>query len=64
VDLNYTQNLRLTPRYTVQLAVDVFNVFDKQTGYNYDPSIHNPTFGTPRNYWDPRHMQVTARFQF
>ncbi len=64
LDLNYTQNLRLTPRYTVQLGVDVFNVFDKQTGYNYDPSVHNPTFGTPRSYWDPRHMQVTARFQF
>jgi hypothetical protein len=64
LDLNYTQHIRLTPRYSVQVGVDLFNVFDKQTGYNYDPAFHSATFGTPRTYWDPRHMQLTARFQF
>jgi hypothetical protein len=63
LDLNYTQNIKLQ-RYNVQLVGDLYNVFDKQTGYNYDPAFHSSTFGTPRNYWSPRLFQFTVRFQF
>jgi hypothetical protein len=64
LDLNYTQNFRLKGRYSVQIAADVFNVFDKQTGYNYQPAFHTSTFGTPRSYYDPRRLQLAVRFQF
>lgn len=64
MDLNYTQGLRFLKRYNAQVAIDLFNVFDKQTGYNYQPSVHAATFGTPRSYYSPRRIQVAARLQF
>jgi hypothetical protein len=63
VDLNYTQNFAIATRYNFQIALDVFNIFDKQTGYNIDPNAHSATFGQPRNYYAPRRLQVAARFQ-
>ena len=63
LDLNYTQNVRLG-RYTVQLIADVYNVFDKQTGYSINPVLTSPTFGQPRLFFDPRRVQLAARFQF
>ena len=64
LDLNYTQNVRFAQRINFQVALDLFNVFDTQTGYNYQPSVHTTTFGTPRSYFDPRRLQVALRFQF
>jgi hypothetical protein len=64
LDLNYTQNFRLAPRMNVQLAGDLFNVFDKQTGYDYDPRAHSSVYGQPRSYYSPRRFQVAARLQF
>jgi len=64
LDLNYTQNFRLGGRYNLQLAGDLFNVFNEQTGYNIQPAIHNSQYGQPRNYYDPRRFQLAARFQF
>lgn len=64
VDLNYTQNFRLKGRLNLQLAADLFNIFDEQTGYNIQPAFHDSTFGLPRSYYDPRRLQVAARLQF
>jgi hypothetical protein len=64
LDLNYTQNFRLRGRLNLQVVADMFNVFDKQTGYNFEPSVHNSLFNTPRNFYDPRRLQVAARLQF
>ena len=67
LDLNYTQNIplqQLAPRLNVQFVVDVFNVYDNQTGYNYNPFQRTPQFNTPRSYFDPRRLQVAARIQF
>jgi hypothetical protein len=64
LDLNYTQNIKLTKGINLQLAGDVFNVFNKQTGYSFEPRVHNSAFGTPRLYFDPRRAQVAARLQF
>jgi hypothetical protein len=64
VDLNYTQNFRLSGRYTLQVAGDLFNVFNSQTGYDIDPRFHSSTFGQPRLYYDPRRFQLAARFLF
>ena len=64
LDLNYTQNFRLKGRLNLQLAGDLFNVFNKQTGYNIDPNFHSSTYGMPRTYYDPRRFQLAARLQF
>lgn len=64
LDLNYTQEFRLKQHYRFQVTMDLFNVFNKQTGYNIEPRVHQSTFGIPRNYFDPRRLQIAARFQF
>ena len=64
LDLNYTQNIRLAHRMNVQFAADLYNVFNKQTPYNYQPSMHSPLFGQPRSYFDPRLLQLAVRFRF
>ncbi len=64
LDLNYTQNFRLAPRLNLQLAGDVFNVFNKQTGYDFQPSAHSSVFGQPRSYYTPLRLQLAARLQF
>lgn len=64
VDLNYTQNIRVMTSFNVQVALDLFNVFDEQTGYNIEPQAHNSAFGTPRSYYNPRRLQLAARFEF
>jgi hypothetical protein len=64
VDLNYTQNFKLKGRYNLQIAGDLFNVFNSQTGYDIDPYFHSSTYGQPRLYYDPRRFQLAARFQF
>jgi hypothetical protein len=64
VDLNYTQNLRLTGRLYLQVAADLFNAFDTQTGYDVEPRFHNSLYGQSRLYFDPRRLQVAARLRF
>ena len=38
-DLNYTQTIPLTRGINLQLVADVYNVFDKQTGYNFEDRV-------------------------
>ena len=65
LDLNYTQNIKLGERLNLQLAADLFNINNKQTGYNFEPSVHaGPAFNTARDYFDPRRFQLAARFRF
>ncbi|MFN8095980.1 MAG: carboxypeptidase regulatory-like domain-containing protein [Vicinamibacteria bacterium] len=64
LDLNYTQNVRLRGRLNLQIAADLFNVFDEQTGYDIEPRFHNSLYGQPRLYFDPRRLQVAGRLQF
>jgi hypothetical protein len=64
LDLNYTQNLPLKSRYRAQFALDLYNVFNKQTGYNYDPQAHSSTFGLARSFYPQRRVQAALRFFF
>jgi hypothetical protein len=64
LDLNYTHNLPFKTRYNAQVVLDWYNVFNSQTGYNYDPNAHNSTFGVPRSYYDPTRLQIAFRLQF
>jgi hypothetical protein len=64
LDVNYTQNVPLATRARVQIAVDLFNLFNNQTGYNIDPVAQSSVYGQPRTYFDPRRLQVAARVLF
>jgi hypothetical protein len=64
MDFNYTQNFRLPNRMNLQIAGDLFNAFNRQTGYNPQPSMQSSVFGLPRNYFDPRRFQLAARWRF
>lgn len=64
LDLNYTQNFPLMNGMNLQLVGDFYNVYNKQTGYSYQPDKQSPLFGTPRLSFDPRRFQLAARFQF
>jgi Carboxypeptidase regulatory-like domain len=39
VDLNYTQNWPIYRGFNLQFLVDVFNLYDNQTGYNYETRV-------------------------
>jgi len=39
MDLNYTQNFPLVRGINLQLVLDVFNVLNRQTGYNYEERV-------------------------
>ena len=64
MDLNYTQNYAFAKRYNAQVAIDVFNVFNSQTGYNIEPRVHSAGFGKPQSFFDPRRAQIAFRFMF
>ena len=48
----------------VQLVADLYNVFDKQTPYNFNPAAHSSTFMKPQSFFAPRRFQLAARVQF
>ncbi len=64
LDLKYIQNFHLKGRVQLQLDADLFNVFDRQTGYNVQPGRSSSEFGLPRSYFDPRRLQIAARLLF
>jgi hypothetical protein len=66
LDLNYTQNFYFgaNDRYAFQLRADLYNVFDKQTGYDINPIFDSAGYGNPRNYYNPRRLQLLAKFLF
>jgi hypothetical protein len=64
LDFKYIQDIRVGRGQTLQLIADLYNVFNKQTGYNPNPDMTAPTFGVARNFFDPRRLNVTVRFRF
>ncbi len=66
LDLNYTQNFFFGDdgRYNLQLRADLFNVFDSQTGYDIQPKVNSAGFGDPRKFFNPRRLQLLAKFIF
>ena len=64
MDLSYTQNFTLADKYVLRFRADLFNVFDRQTGYNFDPFVTNETFGEARSFYNPRSLQLSVGFDF
>lgn len=64
LDLNYTQDFPVGERFNIQARLDVFNVYDKQTGYNIQDNFNSANFGQPQTFYDPRRFQLSVRFEF
>jgi len=64
LDLNYTHNFEVFRDQNIQLRFDVFNVFDKQTGYNIQNKVNSAGFGDPRSFYMPQRFQVAVKYQF
>lgn len=64
LDFNYTQRVGFLQRYSGQVGLDLFNVFNSQTGYNIDPNFHDALYGKPLAYYAPRRLEVTLRLTF
>lgn len=64
VDLNYTQNFEVFEGHNIQLVVDLYNVFNSQTGYNINPYVQSAGFSDPRSFYKPRRLQLAARYRF
>ena len=63
IDLSYTQNIPVK-WVNLQLDLDVFNVYDNQTGYNVQPALNSALYGQPRDFFDPRRYQIALRIQY
>jgi hypothetical protein len=63
-DVNYTQIFWRTKKYRLEGMFDIYNLFNKQTGYNYQPSVHSTLVGLPMSYYAPRRSQLGVRFTF
>ncbi|MGB7491935.1 MAG: carboxypeptidase regulatory-like domain-containing protein [Thermoanaerobaculia bacterium] len=64
LDLNYTQYFNFGSRYRIRLTADLFNLFDSQTGYNIQNKVNSANFGVPRDWFDPRRLQLSGGFEF
>jgi hypothetical protein len=64
LDLNYTHNFSVFGDHNLQVRADVFNVFDNQTGYNYQTRVDFSGFGEPRDFFRPRRFQLAVKYQF
>ncbi|WP_206483022.1 TonB-dependent receptor [Thalassotalea sp. G2M2-11] len=64
LDLNYTQDFQVFDNYTLKFRADLFNVFDRQTGYNYNPYVSSETFGEARNLINARRLQLSFSVGF
>ena len=64
VDVNYTQNFPIGDNNNLQLRLDVFNLFDNQTGYNIQADERSAGFGEPRSFFRPQRYQLAVRFEF
>ena len=64
LDLNYTQELPFLQRYRAGVVFYVYNVFNKQTGYNVDPNFNSATYAQPISFYDPVRLEMTFRLIF
>jgi hypothetical protein len=64
LDLNYAQSFDLSNDLVLKFKADVFNVFDRQTGYSYEPVVSSSTFGEARSLINPRRVQLSVNVSF
>ncbi|MAD76643.1 MAG: TonB-dependent receptor [Rheinheimera sp.] len=64
VDLNYTQNFAVTDKLNMKFQIDIFNLFDRQTGYNVNPYDYQANYGEARSFYLPRRIQLSVGIDF
>ena len=64
LDLNYAQSFDVSDEVVLKFRAEVYNVFNKQTGYDYDPILSSTTFGEARNLINPRRVQLSVNLAF
>ncbi|WP_304635700.1 TonB-dependent receptor [Pseudoalteromonas sp.] len=64
LDLNYTQDFTFSGDMELQFRADLFNVFNRQTGYNKNPYVLDENYGESRSYYNPRSLQLSVNFKF
>ena len=64
LDLNYTQTFWTSGKMSLAGLMDVFNAFNRQTGYDMQASVHLANPGTPQAFFAPRRTQLGVRFLF
>ena len=64
LDFNYSQDIKITERFKAQVVANVFNIFNKQTPYNYQPSVHSSLYGVAASFYDPRRLELDLRIRF
>lgn len=64
LDLSYTQNFTVAEKYNLRFRADLYNVFDRQTGYRINPVLSSTTFGEPTAFYNPRRVQLSVGFDF
>lgn len=64
LDLSYTQSFSFAEKYELKFRADLFNVFDRQTGYRINPVASSTTYGQPTEYYNPRRIQLSVGFDF
>jgi hypothetical protein len=70
LDLRATFTLPLRASQKVQLTLDAFNIYNRynqatvNSTWGAAPATALATFGTPLTYFNPREVQLAARFSF
>lgn len=64
LDLNYTQDFQFASLPTLKFRADVFNVFNRQTGYSIEPVDFSPLYGQARRNYLPRRLQLSVKVEF
>ncbi|MDT8067331.1 MAG: carboxypeptidase regulatory-like domain-containing protein [Terriglobia bacterium] len=64
LDMTLAKTTKITERVTMQLRVDAFNIFNRAQFKNPDTNLYSNTFGQITDTYDPRILQLGARFSF
>lgn len=63
LDLSYVHRFERARAWNAHLRVEIFNLFDRQTGYNIDPYANSSTFGKARSRFQPRQVRLSVSFK-
>jgi outer membrane receptor protein involved in Fe transport len=64
LDLTLAKTTKITERVSLQLRLDSFNLFNHAQFKQPDTNIYSGSFGQVTDTYDPRILQLGARFQF
>lgn len=64
LDIAYMQELPIGERFRLQARLEIFNVYDNQTGYDVQDNFNSANFGLPQSFYEPRRLQLSLRLEF